>query len=253
MNFISADWPAPNSVHTLVTLRTNGNSVGPYSSLNLGDHVGDDSNAVMLNRQALQPFLPSEPIWMRQVHGTSVSSTHSRIKGPAQLPEADAAITDRPNEVLAVLTADCMPVFFCSEDGKYVGVAHAGWRGLCAGILQNTLDTLVRQSGGLSPSAFMAWLGPMIGPNHFEVGVDVMEAFAKQGFQIGPDSFIPIPSKPNKYLANLAVLTRQALQKTGIERIYGGDLCTYSDPMRFFSHRRDGVSGRFASLIWIQP
>jgi YfiH family protein len=253
MNFISADWPAPNSVHTLVTLRTNGNSVGPYSSLNLGDHVGDDSNAVMLNRQALQPFLPSEPIWMRQVHGTSVSRTHSRIKGSAQLPEADAAITDRPNEVLAVLTADCMPIFFCSVDGEHVGVAHAGWRGLCAGILQNTLDTLVRQSRGLSPSAFIAWLGPAIGPNHFEVGVDVMEAFANQGFQIGPDSFIPIPSKPNKYLANLAVLTRQALQKTGIERIYGGDLCTYSDPIRFFSHRRDGVSGRFASLIWIQP
>lgn len=252
MNLISADWPAPDGIHTLVTLRTNGSSVGAYSSLNLGDHVGDDFNAVLLNRQALQAVLPSAPIWMRQIHGTSVSNTLSRLEGSTQLPEADAAITDRPSEVLAVLTADCMPVFFCSDDGKHVGIAHAGWRGLCAGILQNTLDALVKQSGGLPQSAFMAWLGPAIGPNHFEVGEDVTEAFANHGFQVGSDSFIPIPSRPNKYLGNLALLAHQALQNAGIERIYGGDLCTYSDPKRFFSHRRDGVSGRFASLIWIQ-
>jgi len=291
MDLISADWPAPDGIHTLVTLRTNGSSVGAYSSLNLGDHVGDDFNAVLLNRQALQAVLPSAPIWMRQIHGTSVSNTLSRLEGSTQLPEADAAITDRPSEVLAVLTADCMPVFFCSDDGKHVGIAHAGWRGLCAGILQNTLDALVKQSGGLPQSAFMAWLGPAIGPNHFEVGEDVIEAFANHGFpigsdsfipipsswlgpaigpnhfevgedvieafanhgfQIGSDSFIPIPSRPNKYLGNLALLAHQALQNAGIERIYGGDLCTYSDPKRFFSHRRDGVSGRFASLIWIQ-
>jgi YfiH family protein len=190
---------------------------------------------------------------MRQVHGTSVSNPQSRLDQSLQLPESDAAITDRANEVLAVLTADCMPVFFCSEDGKHVGVAHAGWRGLCAGILQNTLEALISQSEGLPPSAFMAWLGPAIGPSHFEVGEDVLEAFANQGFQLGPDTFSPIPSKPNKYLANLPLLARKALHKAGIELIYGGDLCTYSASSQFFSHRRDGVSGRFASLIWIEP
>jgi len=252
MDFITADWPAPNGIHAMVTLRTNGHSVGAYASLNLGDHIGDDPNAVLLNRQALQAALPSAPIWMRQVHGTSVSSPSSRLDQSLLLPEADAAITDRPNAVLAVLTADCMPVFFCSKDGKHIGVAHAGWRGLCAGILENTLGALMSESQGLPPSAFMTWLGPAIGPNHFEVGQDVLEAFASRGFQLGPDTFDPIPSKPNKYLANLPLLARQALKKAGVEQIYGGDLCTYSDSNRFFSYRRDGVSGRFASLIWIE-
>ncbi|QWD86288.1 peptidoglycan editing factor PgeF [Polynucleobacter paludilacus] len=252
MDLISADWPAPKRVHTTVTLRTNGHSVGSYNSLNLGDHVGDDPSAVLLNRQLLRAVLPSEPLWMRQTHGTLVSTTLSRVK-ESMLLEADAAVTNQTNEVLAVLTADCLPVFFCSADGQNIGVAHAGWRGLCAGILENTVSALVEQAAGLTPSALMAWLGPAIGQNHFEVGKEVLESFAQRDFEINPQTFQPIPQKPGKYLANLDLLAHQALKRVGIQNIYGGGLCTYAQSSRFFSHRRDGVSGRFASLIWIEP
>jgi len=162
-------------------------------------------------------------------------------------------VTNRANEVLAVLTADCLPVFFCSADGKQIGVAHAGWRGLCAGILENTVSALIQQSVGLTPSALLAWLGPAIGQNHFEVGKEVLGSFARRDFEINPQTFQPILQKPGKYLANLDLLAHQALKRAGVQNVYGGGLCTYTQSSQYFSHRRDGVSGRFASLIWIEP
>jgi YfiH family protein len=252
MDFISADWPAPKRVRTMVTQRTHGTSLSPYDSLNLGDHVGDDPNAVLLNRQLLRAVLPSEPLWMRQTHGTLVSLSLSGVR-ESLVSDADAAVTNRANEVLAVLTADCLPVFFCSADGKQIGVAHAGWRGLCAGILENTVSALIQQSVGLTPSALLAWLGPAIGQNHFEVGKEVLESFAQRDFEINPQTFQPILQKPGKYLANLDLLAHQALKRAGVQNVYGGGLCTYTQSSQYFSHRRDGVSGRFASLIWIEP
>ena len=236
----------------MVTQRTHGTSLSPYDSLNLGDHVGDDPNAVLLNRQLLRAVLPSEPLWMRQTHGTLVSMSLSAVK-ESLVPDADAAVTNRANEVLAVLTADCLPVFFCSADGKQIGIAHAGWRGLCAGILENTVSALIQQSVGLTPSTLLAWLGPAIGQNHFEVGKEVLESFARRDFEINPQTFQPILQKPGKYLANLDLLAHQALKRAGVQNVYGGGLCTYTQSSQYFSHRRDGVSGRFASLIWIEP
>jgi len=236
----------------MVTQRTHGTSLSPYDSLNLGDHVGDDPNAVLLNRQLLRAVLPSEPLWMRQTHGTLVSMSLSAVK-ESLVPDADAAVTNRANEVLAVLTADCLPVFFCSADGKQIGVAHAGWRGLCAGILENTVSALIQQSVGLTPSGLLAWLGPAIGQNHFEVGKEVLESFDQQDFEINLQTFQPILQKPGKYLANLDLLAHQALKRAGVQNVYGGGLCTYTQSSQYFSHRRDGVSGRFASLIWIEP
>lgn len=239
LNLITPDWPAPATVKTLVTTRSEGVSQGVYRGLNLGDHVGDSWVDVAQNRTLVREALPSEPHWLKQVHGAAVAYA-DQLK---ELVEADAAVAMRTNTVCAVLTADCLPVLFCATDGSVVGAAHAGWRGLAAGVLEQTVEVMAHP-----PTQIMAWLGPAIGPAAFEVGDEVRQVFvadmpqAVSAFQAG---------KPGKWLADIYQLARLRLERIGVEQIYGGDLCTYSDAARFYSYRRDGVTGRMGSLIWI--
>lgn len=251
MSFIKPQWPAPSSIHTFVTTRTGGISNAPYETLNLGAHVGDQYPRVLGNRQILRKHLPQEPLWLNQTHSTKVSTPSTRSL-TLNLPyEADAAISNIPEEVLVIMTADCLPVLFTNTDGSIVGAAHAGWRGLLDGVLEETIVAMLNLAQGLSPADLMVWLGPAIGPDSFEVGNEVLECFAASGLHDVTLSFVPIENKPGKYLANIYQLARDRLQSLGISSIYGGDLCTVKDEERFFSYRRDGVTGRFASLIWI--
>jgi YfiH family protein len=238
------DWPAPPRVKAAVTTRPGGVSQIPYDSLNLGDHVGDDPAAVSINRGLLReliPELPSEPRWLAQTHGTRCVRAET-IQAPA---EADAAVTNASNTVCAVLTADCLPVLLCDRAGTVVGVAHAGWRGLLSGVLENTVATMERPGAQL-----LAWLGPAIGPAAFEVGDEVRSAFlsrdpaAADAFRAGVDG---------KWWCDLYLLARQRLISLGVEGVTGGGLCTYGDRTHFYSFRRDGVTGRMASLIWLEP
>ena len=245
LKLLIPEWPAPPQVKTAVTTRNGGCSQGPYQSLNLGDHVGDDPKCVITNRALLGKFLPNEPIWLKQVHGVNVSTPN------VQLLEADAIVTNKPNEVLAVMTADCLPVLFTSECGDVIGAAHAGWRGLCNGVLENTVREMQVLSGASSAKNMLAWMGPAIGPTAFEVGSDVLEAYQNVKILFPDQSFIAIPNKPGKYLANLYLLARSRLESIGLNQVYGGDYCTVNQEEQFFSYRRDGVTGRFASLIWI--
>ncbi|QTF07408.1 polyphenol oxidase [Brenneria izadpanahii] len=238
---IHPDWPLPESIRACSTTRCGGTSLAPYDALNLGDHVGDDAETVRINRQILmdKAGLPSMPHWLEQVHGTHVI----RI-GSARQPAScgDAVYTDRKGQVCAVMTADCLPVLFCSVAGDEVAAAHAGWRGLCAGVLEETLSCF-----RASPSQIMAWLGPAIGPEKFEVGPEVREAFMQHDAM----AISAFRANGDKFLADIYQLARLRLRASGVTRIFGGDLCTVSDPQRFFSYRRDGVTGRMASLIWL--
>jgi YfiH family protein len=164
--------------------------------------------------------------------------------------KADGAVTNQANEVLAVMTADCLPIFFSNQAGDVIGVAHAGWRGLCAGVLENTVTEMLKLDVDMTPNQIMAWMGPAIGPEAFEVGEDVYAAFLSVGIAFPSNAFVAIPSRPGKYFANLYQLARFRLASLGVEQIYGGNFCTVTDQKRFFSHRRDAISGRFASLIW---
>ncbi len=236
------DWPAPANVHALQTTRVGGFSSGPYASLNLGDHVGDDPIAVERNRGLLEPLVPSEPIWLEQVHGADVVMAEAA----SCRPRADGCVAHGNNAVCAIMTADCLPVLLCDEEGSVVAAAHAGWRGLASGILEATVQRM-----DVSAVRLMAWLGPAIGPQAFEVGAEVREAF----LQLDPAAEVAFASVPQqddmaKYFANLYLLARQRLNKLGINQVYGGDYCTYSDPDRFFSYRRDGRTGRMATLVW---
>ena len=251
MSFIKPQWPAPLDVHSFVTTRSGGISNEPYDTLNLGDHVGDQAPRVLANRQILRKHIPNEPLWLNQTHGTQVSTPLSRSNSLTHPYEADAAVTNVPNEVLVIMTADCLPVLFTSSDGCIVGAAHAGWRGLCNGVLENTVSAMQELSAGSQSQDFMAWLGPAIGPDSFEVGEDVLEHFQASGLHDVTQSFIPIADQPGKYLANFYQLARDRLESVGIRSIYGGQMCTVTDQEQFFSYRRDGVTGRFASLIWI--
>jgi len=238
-DWIIPDWPAPRGVRALITTRSGGVSSGPYASMNLGDHVGDDPAACRENRARLRSILPSEPLWMRQVHGTRVINPKEWSPGI----EADGAVTLGPGCVLCIMTADCLPVLFCDTDGSAVGVAHAGWRGLVSGVLEATIAKMA-----IDPRRLMAYLGPGIGVEVYEVGEEVREAFvsddagAVQAF---------MPHTPGKYFADLYLLARQRLAKKGIMAIHGGEFCTFAEQDRFFSYRRDGPTGRMASLIWI--
>jgi len=245
LKLLNPEWPVPPQVKAVVTTREGGISQRPYQSLNLGDHVGDDPKCVLSNRALLGKFLPNEPIWLKQVHGVKVITPDDR------LDQADAIVTNKSNEVLAIMTADCLPVLFTSESGDVIGAAHAGWRGLCKGVLENTVREMQVLSGASSAKNMVAWLGPAIGPKAFEVGADVLEAYQDAKIPFPDQSFIAIPSKPGKYLANLYLLARSRLESVGLHQIYGGDFCTVNQEEQFFSYRRDGVTGRFASLIWI--
>lgn len=234
------DWPAPARVHAFVTTRAGGVSQGPYASMNCAAHVGDDPRAVAENRVRLSRLLPREPVWLTQVHGRTVVSLSAPVSAP---PVADAAVTASPALPLAVLTADCLPVVLSDRAGTVVGVAHAGWRGLAAGVLEATVQAM-----GVVPSRVIAWLGPAIGPRAFEVGEEVRTAF----FAVDPGAGEDFrPGAPGKWHADLYGLARRRLEAAGVVAVYGGGLCTYSDPSRFFSYRRDGATGRMASVVWL--
>ena len=255
LTWLSPDWPAPATVRALSTLRTGGVSGAPYASLNLGAHVGDDAAAVTLNRRALKDAagLPAEPAWLEQVHGTHVSDLDSQIQASRTNPgspsdPADAAVTRQPERVCAILTADCLPVLLAGDAGDRVGVAHAGWRGLAAGVIEATVSAL-----GAPPRQLLAWLGPAIGPRHFEVGAEVREEFlhrAGAGDTAADDAAF-VPNARGRYMADLYALARRRLLRLGVERIYGGGECTYTDDARYYSYRRDGKTGRQATLIWL--
>ncbi len=239
-DWIVPDWPAPARVRALITSRNGGGSTGRYSSMNLGPRVDDDPDVVDANRRLLKQFLPAEPKWLNQVHGTTVVDAES-ITRPV---EADASVATSPGCVSAVLVADCLPILFTDRTGSVVAAAHAGWRGLAAGVIENTVRAL-----RMPPQNLLAYLGPAIGPAAFEVGNEVRDAFVT----VDPTAGCAfVPDKSNKWLADLYVLARQRLASAGLLNVYGGVKCTYSDPARFFSHRRDKVSGRMAALIWIE-
>ena len=247
---ITIDWPTqPQNVSVLSTTRVGGFSVTPYDDgsgqggLNLGDHVADDGETVKRNRQRLREHCPSDPVWLKQVHGTRVVNA-ATVLG---VPEADASFTSQAGVVCAILTADCMPVLFCDQRGSVVAAAHAGWRGLASGVLENTVAAM-RDAGA---NDVMAWMGPAIGPQKFEVGEDVVQAFAHLG-AVAQSAFLPIAERPGKFLANLPLLVRCILNKQDVMHVSGGSDCTVTDTEQFYSFRRDGVTGRMASLIWIR-
>jgi len=238
-DWIVPDWPAPAIVKSLITTRHGGASSGPFASCNLGLHTGDDIAAVAANRRRLRELLPAEPKWLDQVHGNAVVIADD-VSG---VPAADASIARRPDTVCAVMMADCLPVLLCDRNGGAVGIAHAGWRGLAAGVIENTVHAI-----GLPPGHMLAWLGPAIGPAAFEVGADVRDAFLSDA-AAAASAFVP--AGMDKWRADLFLLARQRLARCGVTQIHGGGLCTVSDPARFYSHRRDRITGRMAALIWL--
>lgn len=241
-SYILPTWPAPVSVFACVSTRIGGVSNVPFDGLNLGLHVDDDPAAVNQNRQLFASYIdmPDSATWLNQVHGIDIV----QLPCDSLLKSADAATTRTINQVCAVLTADCLPVFFCDQSGTQVAVAHAGWRGLCAGVLESTLAQFDEKDD------VMAWLGPAIGPSAFEVGDDVREAFLLEDSEAAL-AFRP-SQQPGKWLADLYQLARQRLLSAGIKQVYGGDYCTFTESERFFSYRRDGMTGRMASVIWLK-
>jgi YfiH family protein len=189
-------------------------------------------------------------VWLKQVHSSIVSTPHQRRHIHQQDIVADAIVSAKPNEVLAIMTADCLPVLFCASDGSVIGAAHAGWRGLCSGVLENTVNEMLTLSPHLTSQDILAYMGPAIGPSSYEVGHDVFQAFQESSIKVSENDFVAIPNKQGKYLANLYSLARTQLMATGMHRISGGQMCTYLDHQHFFSYRRDGITGRFASFIW---
>jgi hypothetical protein len=239
---IIPNWCVPSQVRSYTTTRQGGCSQSPYTSFNLADHVGDDPNAVIANRATLKQTLqlPTEPIWLTQVHGIETVSAMADCRGCT----ADASYTRQPNQVCVVLTADCLPVLFCDRKGTQVAATHAGWRGLAAGILEATV-----QRFSVSPPDILVWLGPAISVQAFEVGEEVREVFIKNSAQaVSAFKF----QRTGHWLADLYLLAKQRLHDCGVTEIYGGDFCTYMDATRFFSYRRDKVTGRIASLIWLK-
>ena len=236
---IIPDWPAPANVHALVTTRTGGVSQPPYDSFNLADHVGDDPASVRENRALLRGMLPAEPRWLKQVHGTAVALADS-LGAPV---EADAAVAFAPDTVCAVLTADCLPVLFCDAQGTRVASAHAGWRGLASGVLEASVSAM-----RCPPGEILAWLGPAIGPQAFEVGGEVREVFLRD---LPETSTAFVAGVEGKWMADLYELARLRLARAGVVKVFGGGECTFTDSDRFYSYRRDGTTGRMASLIWM--
>jgi polyphenol oxidase len=237
-DWIVPDWPAPGNVRAFITTRAGGTSGGPYASFNLGLRTADDPAAVAANRAALRSLLPQEPVWLRQVHGNRVIDADA----PPPLLEADAAVARKAGTVCAIMIADCVPVLLTDLTGSTVAAAHAGWRGLAGGVIENTVRDM-----RCPPETLLAFLGPGIGPRAFEVGADVRDAFIG-GDPDAQSAFVP--GKPGKWLADLFTLARRRLARAGVPAVFGGELCTHSDPARFFSHRRNPVTGRMAALIW---
>ena len=248
-DFIIPDWPAPGNVRAFSTVRSGGVSSYPYhggalseGGLNVALHVGDDAGHVRQNRERLRRYLPAEPLWLNQVHGSRVVEA-GEVTG---VPDADASFSVKRHQVCLVQTADCLPVLFCDRQGRMVAAAHAGWRGLAGGVLEATLFRM-RQAGA---GEVLAWLGPAIGASCFEVGEDVREAFVSCHAALD-GCFMARPGQPGKYLADIYALARHILAGQGVDSVSGGDLCTGSDAARFYSYRRDGVTGRMATCIWL--
>jgi YfiH family protein len=245
-SWLLADWPAPPGVHALVTRRAGGVSAGAYASFNLARHVGDDPAAVQANRGRLRQLadLPAEPLWLEQVHGIDVVENTGHAV--AQPPRADAAVAFEPGRVCAVMTADCLPVVFTDIDGRRIGVAHAGWRGLAGGVLEATVDALQAPPGRL-----LAWLGPAISQPAFEVGAEVRAAFLARN----PEHEAAfVPNDAGRYQADLYLLARQVLVRCGLRAIHGGGHCTVAESGDFYSFRRDGGrTGRMATVAWLEP
>ena len=247
--FFIPDWPAPNNVRSAITLRAGGVSLAPFTSNNLAVHVGDNEEHVAANRQSLvnELRLPCQPLWLDQVHGTDT------VYAPKAdgIPSADASYTDTADTVCAVLTADCLPVLLCNQSGTHIAAAHAGWRGLCNGILRNTVRLVAYERDPV-----MAYLGPAIGPQVFEVGAEVLQAFLNRAQSTQHRQAIEAAFRSclteDKYLANLYALARAELAACGVTAVYGGEHCTFSQIEQFYSYRRDIKTGRNASLIWLQ-
>ena len=241
MSLIKPEWALPSTVRALSSTRVGGVSAAPWDSLNLGAHVGDNPLYVAANRQRLVELgaMPTQPVWLDQIHGTHVLPL---TRNRPQTLRADAVYTREQGLPCAVMTADCLPVLFCSADGKEVAAAHAGWRGLCAGVLEATLKAFLAP-----PEEVSVWLGPAIGPDAFEVGPEVRAAFSAQNLH-DVAAFRPVGEK---YYADIWQLARARLSRSGVRHITGGGLCTVSEPAKFFSFRRNGVTGRMASLIWL--
>jgi YfiH family protein len=244
---LEADWPAPPRVRAFTTLRSGpGASRPPFDAFNLGLRSGDEAAAAQANRAALHAGIGTAraPRWLHQVHGVEVVRFDG-VAGAEGEPVADASVTSTPGLPLAILTADCLPVLFAAEDGSEVGAAHAGWPGLSAGVLEATLSAL-----RTPPSRLLAWIGPGAGPARYEVGENVHAAFVER------DAGAAVhfaPTRPGHWLADLPALARRRLAAAGVQRVFGGTECTISEPARWYSFRRDGATGRMASLIWISP
>ena len=239
---IRPDWTTPATVRALLTTRIGGCSEAPYDSFNLAGHVGDSPGAVERNRALLRELLPAEPLWLSQVHGCDVAEAGAVAGGE---PAADAAVADEPGRVCVVMTADCLPVLFCDDEGSVVAAAHAGWRGLAGGVLEAVAGRM-----GVAPARLRAWLGPAIGPDAFEVGEEVRAEFVA-GDPRAAHAFVP--AAPGKWMADLFALARLRLQAIGVTRIEGGGVCTARNVDRFYSYRREGRTGRFATLVWLEP
>ena len=246
-NVLSLDWPAPEAVGAAITVRTGGVSEGPFEANNMALHVDDNESAVHKNRQVLQAELSLEqqPLWLDQCHGTDIVLVEESLG----VPRADASQTRQANRACVVMTADCLPVLFCNHQGTQVAAVHAGWRGLCNGILRKTVAQFDR------PESVIAYLGPAIGPKVYEVGAELLPAFVKNSqdaAQVAAIQAAFVPLQSGKFLANLYALARAELASCGVNAVYGGEFCTFSEPERFYSYRRAPKTGRTASLIWLK-
>lgn len=236
--FIQPNWPAPPNVKAMQTTRAGGFSVGPYGSLNFGAHVNDNPQHVAQNRQSLSGIVPTEPVWLDQVHGTHViDAALSRC-----VEKADASFTSAANVVCVTMTADCLPILLCDKAGTVIASVHAGWRSLCDGVIEKTVASMQVEAKNL-----VAWLGPAIGPEAFEVGLEVRDAFVAKDAQ----AKLAFKVREKKWFGDLYLIAKQRLQLLGITDVYGETLCTFSNPDQFFSYRRDGDTGRMATMIWL--
>lgn len=239
-DWITPSWPAPSQVRALITTRVGGVSDAPYASLNLGDHVGDRPEHVQRNRAIVRECVAAEPAWLKQVHDTDIVDLDDYCTGAV----ADGCIARRSGQVCVIMTADCLPVLLCDRTGSVVGAAHAGWRGLCNGVIEATVKRM-----GHAGEELMAYLGPAVGPKHYEVGTEVRDAFVR----ILPEAASAFTTHgKDKFLADLYALARQRLSRLNIGAVFGGNYCTFAERERFFSFRRDGETGRMASLIWLE-
>ena len=241
--WLKPQWDVPARVRALVTTRAGGVSQPPWDSFNLGLRAGEEAATVQANRAVLRKHLPSEPAWLHQVHGMTVVDA-ADVAHSGSEAQADASFTGHAGVVCAVLVADCMPVLLADRDGTCVGVAHAGWRGMSGGVIESLLERM-----SVDPARLSAWLGPAIGPQHFEVGEDVRTAFTL-GDAEAAAAFVPYPGRPGKWLCNLEWLARRRLTQAGVSRVFGGGMCTVSE-QRFYSYRRDRITGRMGAFIWL--